>query len=270
MVKLAGGVPVCPYAGPESDYKLTAKQLQAHLGDDVTAIIFNSPSNPTGMVYTRDELVEIADVLKKFPDLWIISDDIYDHLIFSGEKRAAHLLDVAPELRDRLIIVQSASKTFGMPGWRVGLVAGPKVVVSALVDMASQSFTNLPAVPMAAVEAALKGGLDFLQPQLVRLKKHRDMTLETLKKLNLPCPVPEGAFYVFPQIGGCLGKTSAGGVKIDSDEIFCQTLLAEQKVAAVPGGAFGDAKAIRLSYAGKEEGLKAGLAGLEAFVQGLK
>jgi aspartate aminotransferase len=270
MVKLVGGVPLIVNAGPEQNYKLTPQQLEAQLGDDVTAIIFNSPSNPTGMIYTRQELEGIAAVLKKHPDLWIISDDIYDHLIFSGEKRAAHLLDVAPELRDRLIIVQSISKTYGMPGWRVGLVAGPQNVVTALVDMASQSFTNLPGAPMAAAEAAYRGPLDFLTPQLTRLQKHRDMCLATLKKLNLDCPVPEGAFYVFPQIGNCLGKTSAGGTKISSDETFCEALLAEHKVAAVPGGAFGDPKAIRLSYAGKEEALQAGLAGLEKFVTSLK
>jgi aspartate aminotransferase len=270
MIKLAGGVPLTPHAGPEQGYKLTARQLEAQLGDDVTMMIFNNPSNPTGMVYTRDELKSIAAVLKKYPDLWIISDDIYDRLIFSGQERAAHLLDVAPELRDRTVIVQSVSKTYGMPGWRVGLLAGPQPVISALVDMASQSFTNLPAVPMAAAEAALKGGLKFLAPQLKRLQKHRDLTLAALEKISLPCPTPEGAFYVFPRIDACLGKTSADGSKINTDEDFCKALLEEQKVAAVPGGTFGDPKAIRLSYAGNEETLKTGLAGLEKFVKGLK
>jgi aspartate aminotransferase len=270
MVKLVGGVPLTPHAGPEQGYKLTAKQLEAQLGDDVTVMIFNSPSNPTGMIYTRDELKGIAAVLKKYPDLWIVSDDIYDRLIFSGEERAAHLLDVAPELKDRLIQVQSVSKTYGMPGWRVGLIAGPQPVISALVDMASQSFTNLPGTAMAAAEAALKGGLKFLAPQLKRLQKHRDLTLAALKKIGLPCPTPEGAFYVFPQIAGCLGKTSADGSRINTDEDFCKALLKEQKVAVVPGGAFGDPNAIRLSYAGKEADLKTGLAGLEEFVKGLK
>ncbi|HEX2859767.1 MAG TPA: pyridoxal phosphate-dependent aminotransferase [Alphaproteobacteria bacterium] len=270
MAKLVGGVPVTPYAGPENNYKLTAEQLSAQLGDDVTVLIFNSPSNPTGMVYSRAELEGIAAVLRKHPDLWIISDDIYDHLIFSGEQRATHLLDVAPDLKDRLIIVQSISKTYGMPGWRVGLVAGPKPVVSALVDMASQSFTNLPAVPMAAAEAALNGPLDFLAPQLGRLQKHRDLTLAALKKLGLECPTPQGAFYVFPNIKNALGKTSAGGAVIKTDEDFCTALLAEQQVAAVPGGAFGDKHAIRLSYAGKEPDLLAGLEGLTKFVTSLK
>jgi aspartate aminotransferase len=264
MVKLAGGVPETPYAGAAQGYKLTPAQLETSLAKGAKAFLFNSPSNPTGMVYSRDELGGLAEVLKRHPEVWVISDDIYDELIFDGAPRAAHLLDVAPALQERLIIVQSASKTYGMPGWRVGFVAGPKPVVDALVDLASQSFTNLPGVVMAAAEAALSGDQGFLKAQLARLMKQRDLTLAALAKMALSCPRPEGAFYVFPQIGGLLGG------KLKSDEDFCAALLAEQKVAAVPGGAFGDAKAIRISYAGKEEALVEGLARLEAFVAGLK
>ncbi|MBI1308295.1 MAG: aminotransferase class I/II-fold pyridoxal phosphate-dependent enzyme [Proteobacteria bacterium] len=274
MVKLAGGVPVCPTADAQHGYKLTAAQLEAAISGKTKAVLFNNPSNPTGMLYHPDEVAAIAAVLAKHPGVWIISDDIYDELVFEGgvgeAKRAAQLMDSHPELRERLIIVQSVSKTYGMPGWRVGMVAAPKVVVDALLGLTSQSFTNLPAVTMAAAAAALSGPQDFLAEQKARLVKQRDEVLAALEKAGLPCPKPEGAFYVFPQVKGCFGKTTAGGAVVADDVSFCQLLLREEKVACVPGGAFGDAGAIRISYAGKPEELTTALAGVVRFVAGMK
>lgn len=274
MVKIVGGTPVMPKADARHGYKLSADQLEAAITAKTRVILFNNPSNPTGMLYHADEVAKIAAVLAKHPDIWIISDDIYDQLVFEGgvgpTKRAAQLMDSVPALRERLIIVQSVSKTYGMPGWRVGMVAAPKKVIDALLTLTSQSTTNLPAVPMAAAAAALSGPQDFLQVQKARLVKQRDETLAAMRELHLECPVPEGAFYVFPQITGCLGKTSAGGVLLKDDVVFCQTLLAEEKVACVPGGAFGDAGAIRISYAGKPAELTEALVRLRRFVQGLR
>lgn len=271
MVKLVDGVPVHPKAGAGQGYKLTANQLEKSITTKTKVILFNNPSNPTGMLYTPDEVKALATVLEEQKHVWIISDDIYDMLVFDGSKRAAHLLDYAPSLRDRMVIVQSISKTYGMPGWRVGMAAGPKVLIDALLALTSQSSTNLPGVTMAAAAAAFGGSHEFLVEQKERLVKQRNMALEALANMpGVSCPKPEGAFYVFPNIGGLIGKTSAGGATLTDDVAFCKALLAEQKVAVVPGGAFGDAQAIRISYAGKITELEEGLKRLTAFVNGLK
>lgn len=267
MVKLAGGVVVAPYAGAGQGYKLLPAQLAEALRG-ARLLVFNNPSNPTGMLYSAEELRGLAEVLEAW-DGWIISDDIYDRLVFAdGMERAPHLLDVAPGLRERLVMVQSVSKTYGMPPWRVGMVAGPEAVVTALVDLASQSFTNLPGVAMAAAAAAFGGSHDFLAAQLARLRRQRDETLAATRRMGLDCPVPMGAFYVFPQVAPLLGKTSPGGVLLADDEMFCRALLEEAGVAAVPGGAFGDAGAVRISYAGDGGELTVALERMEAFVAG--
>lgn len=270
MVKLVGGVPVCPTATAANNYKLTPAQVQAAITAKTKAILWNNPSNPTGMLYTAEETAAIAAVLAAAPQVWVISDDIYDHLIFDkAAQRAAHVLDTQPQLRERTILVQSVSKTYGMPGWRVGMVAAPKVVTDALLALTSQSTTHLPAVPMAAAAAALSGPQEFIQAQTTRLLKQRDETLAMLKELGLPCPTPEGAFYAFPQITPTFGKTTPTGTKITDDLSFCTALLNEALVAVVPGGAFGDAGAIRISYAGKPEELTEALMRLQGFVREL-
>lgn len=271
MVKLVGGVPVCPTATAANHYKITPAQLQAAITPNTKAILWNNPSNPTGMLYTAAETAAIAAVLAAAPQVWVISDDIYDHLVFDkSAPRAAHVLDSQPQLRDRTILVQSVSKTYGMPGWRVGMVAAPKLVTDALLALTSQSTTHLPAVPMAAAAAALSGPQDFLHTQTARLLGQRNETLAVLQSLNLPCPTPEGAFYAFPQIAPLFGKTTPAGTKITDDLSFCTALLHEALVAVVPGSAFGDGGAIRISYAGKPEELTEALSRLKTFVQGLR
>lgn len=281
MVKIVGGVPVTPTADAAHNYKLTPDQLAAALTPKTKVVLFNNPSNPTGMLYHPDEVAAIGKVLADRPDIWIISDDIYDMLVFgetgirneeqgTGSARAAQLMDFHPELRERMIIVQSISKTYGMPGWRVGMVAAPKPVVDALLTLTSQSFTNLPAVTQAAAAAALSGPQDFLAEQKARLLTQRDQTLAALDALGLPCPRPEGAFYVFPQVKGLFGKTSPAGRAITDDVSFCEALLTEAKVACVPGGAFGDSGAIRISYAGKQAELTEALTRMTRFVAGLR
>jgi aspartate aminotransferase len=269
MVKLAGGVPDCPVADVSQQYKIKPAQLDVAL-EGAKAFIFNNPGNPTGMLYTRDEVAGLAEVLVKHPEVVIISDDIYDKLVFDGSGTAHHLLHARPELRERTVIVQSVSKTYGMPGWRGGLVAGPKVVIDALMTLTSQSTTHLQFVSLAAITAALESDEGFLEVQKARLVKQRDLTLEALKKAGLDCPVPQGAFYVFPQVTRCFGKVTPGGTRIETDEDFCSALLKEAKVAVVPGGAFGDDGAVRMSFAGKEAALVEGLRRLVGFVEGLK
>jgi aspartate aminotransferase len=236
-------------------------------------LIFNNPSNPTGMLYTPEEVAALAKILAVRPDVWVVSDDIYDRLVFDERDapggRAAQLLDTQPAIRERMAIVQSVSKTYGMPGWRVGMVAAPKTVIDALLTLTSQSFTNLPAVAMAAAAAAMDGPQDFLGPQKARLLKQRDITLAALDEMDLPCPKPEGAFYAFPQIKGLFGLKTPGGKVVKDDVAFCELLLEEALVAVVPGGAFGDAGAIRISYAGKESELVEGLKRMKEWIKGL-
>lgn len=272
MVRLVGAVPIMPYAPAAQGYKLTAAQIEAAITPRTKAIIFNNPSNPTGMLYSATEVAEIAAVLAKHPNLWVISDDIYDHLLLDTppHTRAAHVLDSQPALRNRMVIVQSISKTYGMPGWRVGMVAAPKPVIDGLLALTSQSTTHLPAVTMAAAAAALSGPQEFLETQKERLTAQRDLTLMMLSDMGLPCPEPEGAFYAFPQVAGCFGKTTPQGTLIADDVAFCTALLNEALVAVVPGSAFGDSGAIRISFAGKEAELREALGRMMQFVQSLK
>ena len=274
MVKIVGGVPVTPLGDAAHDYKITPTQLAQALTAKTKVVIFNNPSNPTGMLYTPEEVAGLAKILATRPDVWIISDDIYDRLVFDERDapggRAAQLMDSVPELKQRLIIVQSVSKTYGMPGWRIGMVAAPKAVIDALLTLTSQSFTNLPAVTMAAAAAAMDGPQDFLQAQKARLLKQRDLTLQALENMGLPCPRPEGAFYAFPQIKGLFGMQTTGGKTVKDDVAFCELLLEEALVAVVPGGAFGDNGAIRISYAGKEAELTEGLKRMQVWIESLR
>lgn len=270
MVKIVGGTPVTPLGDAAHNYKITPHQLAASLSERTKLVIFNNPSNPTGMLYNADEVAALAKILAARPDIWVISDDIYDRLVFNNDDApggfAAQLLDFEPQLKPRMAIVQSISKTYGMPGWRVGMVAAPKHLIDALLTLTSQSFTNLPAVPMAAAVAAMEGDQSFLDNQKGRLLKQRDMTLAALAEMKLPCPKPEGAFYAFPQIGHLFGKTSRGGKLVKDDVAFCELLLEEALVAVVPGGAFGDPNAIRISYAGKESALMEGLRRMQEWI----
>ncbi len=274
MVKIVGGTPVCPQGTAEQNYKITPAQLEAALTVQTKVVMFNNPSNPTGMLYNAAEVEALAAVLAKHPDVWVFSDDIYDRLVFNDADApggfAAQLLDFQPGLKSRMAIVQSVSKTYGMPGWRVGMVAAPKALIDALLTLTSQSFTNLPAVTMAAAVAAMQGEQGFLDDQKVRLLKQRDLTLAALAAMALPCPTPEGAFYAFPQIGHLFGKSTPAGKVVKDDVAFCELLLEEALVAVVPGGAFGDGGAIRISYAGKESALAEGLRRMAEWVAGLR
>ncbi|TKW61862.1 MAG: aminotransferase class I/II-fold pyridoxal phosphate-dependent enzyme [Blastochloris viridis] len=273
MVKIVGGTPVTPLGDAAHNYKITPAQLEASLSSKTKLVIFNNPSNPTGMLYSADEVSALAKVLATRPDVWVISDDIYDRLVFNTDDApggfAAQLLDFEPNLKTRMAIVQSISKTYGMPGWRIGMVAAPKHLIDAVLTLTSQSFTNLPAVPMAAAVAAMEGDQSFLDNQKGRLLKQRDITLAALEEMKLPCPKPEGAFYAFPQIAHLFGKTTPGGKVVRDDVAFCELLLEEALVAVVPGGAFGDSGAIRISYAGKEEALVKGLERMQQWIESL-
>ncbi|GIX32063.1 MAG: aminotransferase [Lysobacterales bacterium] len=257
----------CP---AEQDYKLRPEQLEAALAKRPKVLLLNNPSNPTGMVYTRQEMAALAEVIARFPDTWVICDDIYNGLIFDGIGYH-NPLHVRPELRERTIVVDSLSKTYGMPGWRVGFMIGPAEVAEAIVKLNSNHITSLPEVVTAAAVAALSGPQELTARKCAEFAGKRDRVLAALGALpGIRCPRPQGAFYVFPDISGCFGKRHrASGRSIESDVAFCETLLASEGVACVPGSAFGEPRAMRISYTVEDERLAEGLARIASFVSEL-
>jgi len=236
----------CP---PEQQYKLTPAQLDAALAKKPKVFLFNNPSNPTGMVYTKDEISALADVVAKHPDTWVITDDIYNRMVFDGVGYH-NFLHFRPELRDRVIFIDSLSKTYGMPGWRVGFMAGPEAVAKAVTTLNSNHITNIPEVTTAAAVAALDGPQDVPERKSAEFQAKRDQVMAVLAQIpGVVCPKPQGAFYVFPDISVAFGKTHAPtGLKIANDVDLCNALLDAKGVACVPGSAFGEPRALRISY----------------------
>ena len=251
----------CP---PEQDYKLTPAQLDTALAKKPKVFLFNNPSNPTGMVYTRDEIAALADVVAKYPDTWVLTDDIYNRMVFDGVGYH-NFVHVRPELRDRVIFIDSLSKTYGMPGWRVGFMAGPEAVASAVTTMNSNHITNIPEIVTAAAVAALTGPQDVPQAKCAEFQAKRDQVMEALLSIpGLVCPRPQGAFYAFPDISFAFGKTHQGKA-IANDVDFCNALLDAKGVACVPGSAFGEPRAIRISYTCPTPQLAPGLQRIQEF-----
>lgn len=246
------------------DYKLTPQQLDAALARKPRVFLFNNPSNPTGMVYTREEISALADVLVRHPDTWIITDDIYNRMVFDdvGYHNFVH---ARPELRDRVIFIDSLSKTYGMPGWRVGFMAGPEAVAQAVTTMNSNHITNLPEIVTAAAVAALSGPQDVPAAKCAEFQRKRDQVMAALGAIpGVVCPMPQGAFYAFPDISAAFGKSHEGKT-ITSDVDFCSALLEAKGVACVPGSAFGEPRAMRISYTCPTPQLAPGLARIQEF-----
>ena len=252
----------CPAS---QDYKLTAAQLDAALAEHRPKVfLFNNPSNPTGMVYRQDEIAALAKVLVKYPDTWVITDDIYNRMVFD-DLGYHNFVQAEPALRDRLIFVDSLSKTYGMPGWRVGFMAGPEAVAKALTTLNSNHITNVPEVAVAAAIAALSGPQDVPAQKTREFQAKRDQVLAALAEIpGLICPRPQGAFYVFPDCSVAIGKRHAG-VEITNDVDLCNLLLEAKGVACVPGSAFGAPGALRISYTCPSAQLAEGLSRIQAF-----
>jgi aspartate aminotransferase len=251
----------CP---PEQDYKLTPAQLDKALASKPKVFLFNNPSNPTGMVYTRDEIAALAEVLAKHPDTWIIADDIYNRLVFDGIGYH-NFVQFKPELRERTFIMDSLSKTYGMPGWRVGFVAGPEAGVKALVTLNSNHITCLPEITEVAAIAALSGPQEIPAARREDFSKRRDDVVNALLAIpGVKCPRPQGAFYAFPDISVAFGK-SHNGKPIGNDVDFCKALLEDKFVATVPGSAFGAPRSLRISYTCAPDQLQKGLARIQSF-----
>lgn len=252
------------HCGAEQNYKLTPAQLDAALARKPKVFLFNNPSNPTGMVYTGEEIAALAEILVKHPDTWVITDDIYNSMVFDG-LGYHNFVFAKPELRERVIFVDSVSKTYGMPGWRVGLIAGPEVVAKAITTLNSNHITSLPEVITAAAVAALSGPQDIPKTKCAEFAGKRDTVFAALSAIpGVICPRPQGAFYAFPDISVAFGK-SHSGVKISNDVEFCAALLEAKGVACVPGSAFGEPRALRISYTCPTAQLEPGLARIAEF-----
>ena len=252
--------------GAEQDYKLTPAQLDVALAKKPKVFLFNNPSNPTGMVYTKDEVAALAEVIAKYPDTWIITDDIYNRMVFD-DVGYHNFVNFRPELRDRVIFIDSLSKTYGMPGWRVGFMAGPESVANAVVTMNSNHITNIPELTTAAAIAALNGPQDVPTQKNAEFQAKRDQVMAALMAIpGIVCPKPRGAFYVFPDVSAYFGKTHGPtGLKIANDVDLCNALLDAKGVACVPGSAFGEPRALRISYTCPTPQLAPGLQRIQEF-----
>lgn len=268
MVKMAEGSSVTVRTAFENDYKLTPEQLREAISGRTKALILCSPSNPTGTRYTAEELRSLADVLVDYPKVCIISDEIYEYITFEGEH--VGILQVAPELKDRTLVINGFSKGFAMTGWRLGYLAGPQEVVQAVAKIQSQETSAPSAISQKAGEAAYTGGLEQVHAMRDQFKKRRDYIVDALSSIEgVKCFKPAGAFYVFPDISGHLEKVTNSGEKIKTSTDLCLYLLEEYGLATVPGDAFGEPNGIRLSYASSMEDLKEGISRLKKGLGGL-
>ncbi len=270
MVLLAGGTPVVVPAGIETNFKLTAEALEAAITPRTKWFIFNSPSNPTGAGYARDELMALTDVLMRHPHVWVMSDDMYEHLVFEGFEFCTPA-QVEPGLYERTLTCNGVSKAYAMTGWRIGYGGGPADLIKAMGTIQSQSTSNPSSVSQYAALEALSGPQDFLPEFRAAFQRRRDLVVGMLNEAEgVTCPTPEGAFYVYPDISGCIGKTSAGGARIDGDEAFATALLEEEGVAVVFGAAFGLSPNFRVSYATSDEVLREACTRIQRFCAGLR
>ena len=270
MVHLAGGTPVPVVAGIETRFKLTPAQLEAAITPRTKWFIFNSPSNPTGAGYSRAEVRALCDVLLRHPHVWIMSDDMYEHLVFDDFEFCTPA-EVEPQLYDRTLTCNGVSKSYAMTGWRLGYAAGPVALIKAMGTVQSQSTSNPSSVSQYAALEALTGPQDFLAPNRALFQRRRDLVVGMLNQARgITCPTPEGAFYVYPDISGCIGLTSAGGARIGNDEDFANALLEETGVAVVFGAAFGLSPNFRVSYATADDVLREACNRIIAFCDGLR
>ena len=269
MVLLAGGTPVPVTCGIETDFKLTPAQLEAAITPKTKWFIFNSPSNPTGAGYTRDELKALTDVLMRHPHVWVMSDDMYEHLVFD-DFRFCTPAEVEPGLYDRTLTCNGVSKAYAMTGWRIGYAAGPVALIKAMGTIQSQSTSNPTSVSQYAALEALTGPQDFLADWRRVFQGRRDLVVSMLNEAKgIRCPNPEGAFYVYPDISGCIGKATPASTVITNDEVFATALLEETGVAVVFGAAFGVSPNFRVSYATSDEVLRKACVRIQRFCAGL-
>ena len=270
MVLLAGGTPVVVTGRLENRFKITPRELEAAITARTKWFLFNSPSNPTGAGYSRSELRALTDVLLRHPHVWVMTDDMYEHLAFDDFVFSTPA-EVEPALHDRTLTVNGVSKAYAMTGWRIGYAAGPLPLIRAMAKVQSQSTSNPCSVSQYAAVEALNGPQDFIASNKAVFQRRRDLVVQMLNKASgIVCPEPEGAFYVYPSIAGCIGSTSEGGRLISDDEAFAAALLDETGVAVVFGAAFGLSPHFRVSYATSDAILAEACMRIQRFCAGLR
>jgi aspartate aminotransferase len=270
IVELAEGKPVIVRGDENMGFKLRAEQLEAAITPKTKWFLLNNPSNPTGAAYSAEELKALTDVLMRHPDVWVFTDDIYNKLAYDGF-RPATVLEVEPRLRDRTVTMNGCSKAYAMTGWRIGYAGAPAHLIKQMDKLQSQSTSNTSSISQAAAVEALTGPQDSIDTMKVAYKRRRDMVVELLNACpGLYCHKPEGAFYVFPSMQGCIGKTTQAGKRIETDEDFCIALLEEEGVACVHGAAFMYPGYFRISYATSDEQLVDACTRIQRFCAGLK
>jgi aspartate aminotransferase len=270
MVLLAGGTPVPVVGTMENGFKINAAALERAITPKTKWFLLNSPSNPTGAAYSRDELKALTDVLVKHPHVHVMTDDMYEHLVYDDFKFTTPA-QVEPSLYERTLTINGTSKAYCMTGWRIGYAGGPEPLIKAMAMIQSQSTTNPAAVSQWAAVEALNGTQDFIPKHNKIFKERRDLAVSMLNQANgIKCPTPEGAFYVYPSCAGTIGKTASTGKTLKTDEDFVTELLEAEGVAVVHGSAFGLGPAFRISYAVKTEDLEEACRRIQRFCGNLK
>ena len=268
MVLLAGGTPVFVECTLDQGFRLTADALEAAITPKTKWLILNSPSNPSGAAYSHDQMKALTDVLLRHPGVWILTDDIYEHLVFDRFEFVTPA-QVEPKLKDRVLTMNGVSKSYAMTGWRIGYGAAPEPLIKAIAKLQSQSTSNPSSISQYAAEAALTGPQDYISKSREVFQRRRDLVVAGLNECpGIECPTPQGAFYVYPSIKGLISKTSAKGTKIVDDEAFANALLEETGVAVVFGAAFGLSPHFRISYATSDEQLTDAVGRIRKFCEG--
>ncbi|MCB9959607.1 MAG: aspartate transaminase [Rhodospirillaceae bacterium] len=256
MVLLAGGEPVIVDCPSQAGFKLQPEELEKAITPKTKWIILNSPSNPTGAAYSRDDMKAVTDVLMRHPQVHVLTDDMYEHLVYDGFEFVTPA-QVEPGLYERTLTMNGVSKAYAMTGWRIGYAGGPKALIKAIAKVQSQSTSNPCSISQAAAVEALNGPQDFIPERAAIFKQRRDLVVEMLNAADgITCAVPEGAFYVYPSCAGAIGKTTPDGKVLATDEDFVTYLLESEGVAVVQGAAFGLSPFFRISYATSTEALK--------------
>ena len=270
IVLLAEGKPVIVSCPEDQNFKLTADQLEKSITDKTKWLMLNSPSNPTGSLYSKQELQKLADVLLRYPQVLIMSDDIYEKVIYD-DLEFSTIASVEPKLKDRCLTLNGVSKSYCMTGWRLGYCGAPKEIIAAMNKIQSQSTTSTSSISMAASVEALNGSQDFIDEHNQAFVRRRDLVVNLLNQIDgLSCLTPQGAFYVYPSCAGVLGKETPEGKKISNDEDFMSYLLESEGIAGVHGAAFGLSPYFRLSYATSDETLKDACARIKRACEKLK
>jgi aspartate aminotransferase len=270
IVLLAEGKPVIVPCPEDQNFKLTADQLEKSITDKTKWLMLNSPSNPTGSLYSKQELQKLADVLLRYPQVLIMSDDIYEKVIYD-DLEFSTIASVEPKLKDRCLTLNGVSKSYCMTGWRLGYCGAPKEIIAAMNKIQSQSTTSTSSISMAASVEALNGSQDFIDEHNQAFVRRRDLVVNLLNQIDgLSCLTPQGAFYVYPSCAGVIGKETPEGKKISNDEDFMSYLLESEGIAGVHGAAFGLSPYFRLSYATSDETLKDACARIKRACEKLK